>query len=41
MGRDEKSAVPVILAATSAEWQIQILHQKKEKRVGQIAVICL
>lgn len=41
MARDEKSAVPVILAATSAEWQIQILSPKKEKQVRQTAVICL
>lgn len=31
MAGEEESAVPVILAATSAEWQIQILNPKKRK----------
>lgn len=35
MSRDEESSVPVILAATSAEWQIQMLNPKKEKWSGQ------
>lgn len=35
MSRDEESSVPVILAAASAEWRIQILNPKKEKRSGQ------
>lgn len=40
-GWDEESTVPVILAAASAEWRIQILNPKKEKRSGQTGAICL